>query len=351
MPEGEKASTYNSSHHEVLAVIPTLGTDLDRLNAVIRSVREHSNRQDYYLVVVDNSKLGNLDGIQGVDEIVRSGINLGWVGSLEVVRRSYQFKYLWTLQDDMLILNDVLKILKRDLDLNPTRGVSSPVTINNGMIPSFSMGAVMEDSESLKWSSIPKVPTKPAEVEIPTNLCSVYGSGALWRGEALAAAGGFGLHLFPVVHVDVDMCLSLVREGWTLMILSDAHVDHARRGSTNTLLWDALYIINTELIREKLNGTTIETQAAKLEIDKDIIFEIAAKSTHLIFDVSRLGSERLAQWQARPWLNAFLSSALFRNLDKRYVMLQNSPNAFLRKLTATTASGLKIVLRMGESKK
>jgi GT2 family glycosyltransferase len=332
----------SSAYHEVLAVIPTLGKDMPRLEAVIRSVREHSVKDSCHLVIVDNSKGGDLKELEGADEVLRYGLNLGWVGSLEVVRRKYNFKYLWAIQDDVLLQNDVLENLKTDLDQNPTRGVASPVVVKNGIVPSRSLGCVIEEAETLKLSCFPKVPTSIVDLEIPSDLCCVFACGALWRASALLSIGGFSLNLFPVWNVDVDTCLRLIGSGWSLNIVVEAHVDHQSRGSQNTILTNVLKSINKEILISNVSGARSSYGGpADSDIDHQILLEIAAKSTHLVLEVSETASKRLGQWQAHPWLSALVSSSIFQYLYRRHRRLLVSSNPMIR----TAAVGLRDTLK------
>lgn len=332
----------SSVYHEVVAVIPTLGTNIERLNAAIRSVREHSGKQRFYLVIVDNSKGGDLKELEGADEVLRYGLNLGWVGSLEAVRRKYNFKYLWAIQDDVLLQNDVLETLKTDLDQNPTRGVASPVVVKNGIVAARSLGRVIEEAETLEFSGFPKVPTSIVDLEIPSDLCCVFACGALWRASALSSIGGFSLNLFPVWNVDVDTCLRLIGSGWSLNVVVEAHVDHQRRGSQNTILTYALKSINKEILISNVSGARSSYGGlANSDIDHQILLEIAAKSTHLVLEVSEAASKRLGQWQARPWLSALVSSSIFQFLYRRHRRLLSSSNPIIR----TAAEGLRGTLK------
>ena len=336
---------WNSTYHEVLAVIPSLGEDLNRLRAAINSVRNNSENQDYFLVIVDNSKDGTISELDGVDAILRYGVNLGWVGSLEIVRRSFNFKYLWTIQDDMVISNQALVELKSDLDQNPERGVACPIVVRDGIVPPHSLGAVMEDPSSLTWSSIPRTPTSLEELEIPNNLCCVFGSGALWRAEAMEEVGGFSINLFPVVNVDIDMCLRLLAKNWSLKLLVDAQVDHIRGASTNKVLTDTLRLINKELLLDNVTGRKPETESmARLDVDHEILMQIAAKSTHLILEVSKAASKELEEVRAHPWLNALFSSLLYQSAYSSNRRLQQSSNFIVRTSARLLRDFLKRIL-------
>ena len=332
----EKDSVASLETYEVVAVIATMGKDLERLNNLIRSVRKHSKQHNYYIVLVDNSQDGLSDGLEPVDEILSYGINFGWVGAIELVRRKYNFKYLWTIQDDMFLLNDVLGTLKAEMESNPRLGVCSPLALVDGIVPALSRGGVLDDKDSLVWSSIPKTPTRPELFENPANLCAVPSSGALWRASALEEAGGFNLNLYPVIGVDVDMCFRLARLGWSIKISNRAHIQHEGGGSTASLLQDTLGKINQKQIYENLREPKHIQLKISPDIDSQLIFEIATKASHLMTAIAEEGMRQIAEAESRGALRSkllrWLKSRLFyRKLYSRYALLLVSPNRLIRK--------------------
>jgi GT2 family glycosyltransferase len=346
MTEAEVSSKAALDFHEVLAVIPTLGTNMSRLHKAIDSVREQSARHNIHIVVVDNSKNGDVGHLDSVDEILRFGLNLGWVGALEVVRRRYNFKYLWTIQDDMVLLNDALSYLKSDLDTNPELGVSSPIISRNGLIPAGSSGATFENKASLTFSPIPRIDTPIANFQNPPDLCCVWGRGALWRGSALSDLGGFSLNLFPLSSVDKDMCLRLVKNDWKVRVSTQAHVDHEGRGSTPSLLSEVVWWQHPKLVRDNLEGKERESETKTLPLDHDVLFAIASKSSYLLLDVSKLGSEQILLWKSRPIFQKLLSTKLASRLHSGLLRLENSQSVQLSRAARLVESTLRKVLRV-----
>lgn len=351
--DASQGDNRSAAHHKVVAVIASLGQNLKRLQAAIDSVRLHTSGREYHLVLVDNSEDGVLANTDGVDEILHFGLNLGWVGSLEAIRRRYVFDYLWTIQDDMEIENDVLSYLRGDLERNPDLAVSCPVVIDEGFVPTNSAGAVWEDEKSLVWSSFPVKPTPPTLMETPSNICAVYGTGALWRKTALDAAGGFSLNLYPVIFVDVDMCLRLQKRGWKLRISKEAHVRHEGGGSTNRLLSRVLYSRNRTLLAKNQQAHRKAASKALLQVDEEVLFQIAAKSSYLLSSTSQLGDvqlkalkDRLKKIQSNPWLHALESSSLYVWAYENYVKFINSQSPSVRRILGRIVDWLKRGLRI-----
>jgi GT2 family glycosyltransferase len=117
----------------IIAVIPTLGRNPERLSAAINSIKQFTH-QEFRLIVIDNSYEANLRlEAEGV-EIVHMGVNVGWVGALEYVRRNFDFDYLWSIQDDMTLLNDVLTVPSREMAGNSRLGAITPLALRDGLL-------------------------------------------------------------------------------------------------------------------------------------------------------------------------------------------------------------------------
>lgn len=310
------------SNPTVVAVIPTLGKNLKRLQCAIESIKLHSTYSNLKIVVVDNSPDGTLSDFDLADEVIWTGINLGWVGSLEYIRNLYDFEYYWTVQDDMTMLNDVLGILLIELLNEPELGVVSPVLIRNGVIPARTRGGIFTDEKNIKWINIPEKDIEPEFFVQDYDLCFVSGSGALWRKSALNDISGFDLNLYPLVHVDVDTCLRLRERNWQLKLLSNAHITHEIRGSTSEILGNTLHYINEDLVRNKFLIKEATKRYSTNELDKDFLYTISKKSSYLFLDISRnaqLVIKRLED-EKSALEKEFLTA---QEVNKRYEIINN----------------------------
>jgi GT2 family glycosyltransferase len=280
---------------KVVVVIPTLGKNHLRLASAVRSIRKFSTHKNIFVLVVDNSYEANLKIWEGVDEIFAPGVNLGWVGSLEYVRRKYDFDYLWSFQDDMAILNDVLSFLIADLNEDKTLGVSSPVLLRNGLIPARTRGGKFTDESRTSWENIPEIDVSPNQFSQKPDLCFVASSGALWRKSSLDDISGFNLNLYPLMHVDVDTCLRLISKQWNLRINQYAHIHHEINGSTKKILSYTLEHLNRQIVQKHLLGQDPEIVPVTSTLDADFLFEITRKSSYLFLEVADVASRRIKQ--------------------------------------------------------
>jgi len=312
-----------NSNPKVIVVIPTLGKNLGRLGRAIESIRQFTSHTNLELLIIDNSYEANLNLGESVDEVYSPGINLGWVGSLEFVRRNFDFDFLWSFQDDMTILNDALSVLVHALQQNEDLGVVSPIMLRNGVIPARTRGGKFIDKSKMQIAHIPETDVYPHDFIEEDDLCFVSSSGALWRKESLDLISGFDLNLYPVNHVDVDACVRMIEKGWSVKIETGAHIEHEITGSTETLLSSFLYQRNKHFLISK----SIEIEAKEIypvnNFDSDFLYELSRRSTYIFLELSKFATEKIQELQSA-------NLKLTNELEKQKIT-KSKPNADLRK--------------------
>lgn len=279
----------------VLAVVPTLGHDVVRLNGAIESLRTHSGVDTFEIVVVNNSGLPTIPGLAPVNHVYSPGVNLGYVGALEVARRRYPCDFLWSIQDDMALKNDVLAALITVMHGSPRIAVASPVLIRDGFIPARTRAGVFTNPQRTRWENFPPIDTAPAELPIDVDYSFVSGSGALFRSAALSGINGFNLDLYPLMHVDVDVCTRLRAKGWGLHLEPSAHIDHQIQGSTPRVLGRTLDKRNRAVVEQHLEGHGTDTLFDFDPIDPGVLFDVARRASFLFLEVSREAESRLQE--------------------------------------------------------
>jgi GT2 family glycosyltransferase len=278
---------------KVLAVIPTLAQDIGRLNRAIESLGLHSKRHSFEILVINNSQLGSIDGLAPVHHIVSPGINLGYVGALELARRSHRSDFIWSVQDDMRIENDVLGLLLDSMERLPLLSVCSPVMLRGAVVPARSRAGLFTNMEKTRWENYPLEDIAPSEMPIDVEYSFVSGSGALFRTSALDDIGGFNLDLYPLMHVDVDICTRLIAKGWQVRLEPKAHITHDIQGSTPNILSKTLEPRNRQLVENALAGKS-RSEGHKFDsIDDDIVLAVARRASFLILEVSREANSQL----------------------------------------------------------
>jgi GT2 family glycosyltransferase len=281
---------------KVLAVISTLAKDIERLNETIRSLRKHSGTHQFEILVVNNSELPDITGLVHVEYLYSPGVNLGYVGALEFARRSYQSDYVWAIQDDMTLDNDVLAVLINAMLKSPRIAVASPVLVRGGVVPARTRAGIFTNPQRTRWENYPPVDTPPEELALDNNYSFVSGSGALFRSEALSEVNGFNLDLYPLMHVDVDVCARLIAKGWEIALEPDAHIHHQISGSTPKLLAATLDNRNKAVVEQYLSGREIQVDLTRFDpISADLLFDVARRASFLFLEVSRAAQSQLEE--------------------------------------------------------
>jgi GT2 family glycosyltransferase len=274
---------------KVVAVIPSLGRNIDRLNGAIGSIRNTSSELELQIVVVNNSPVDLTQKAVGADRILNPGLNLGYVGALEWVRQSLTSEYFWVVQDDMTLTNDVLGALLTRMEEDENLAVLSPLLVRDGIVPARTRAGVFIDSTKTTWENVPFADTAIEDWEQIHGLMFVSGSGALYRSTALAAVGGFDVSLFPLMHVDVDLCWRLTEAGYRIDLCPEAHIEHEIQGSTPRMLGELLFELNTKIVARKMARNAETTALPELSIDPEIVKKIATKAASLVIDLAQRG--------------------------------------------------------------
>lgn len=284
---------------KILAVISTLAKDVERLNEAIESLNANSSSHEFEILVVNNSEQFEIAGLSPVDHIISPGINLGYVGGLELARRTFDSDFLWSIQDDMTVDNDVLGLLLSEMEKSPRLAVCSPVLVRSGLVPARTRAGIFTNAQETRWENYP-IADLPAD-EIPNDVkySFVSGSGALFRNSALEEIGGFNLDLYPLMHVDVDVCARFISMGWQISLVTEAHIRHRIQGSTPGILAKALDRRNRSVVEQQLEGSPKDDYLQSDQIDPGIIFAVARRASFLFLEVSREANSQLEAKEGR----------------------------------------------------
>lgn len=286
----------------VVAVVPTLAHDIPRLEASLASVREHSRHPGLSVVVVNNSGEPLEHPLSHAERVVTPGFNLGYVGSLEYVRRTFPADFLWSVQDDMTLSNDVLGHLLGVMHDDPRLATASPVLVRDGIVPKHTRAGIFADAARTKWTNYPFEDTAAEDIDTTLDWCFVSGSGALYRTTALEDIGGWDLDLYPLTNVDVDVSLRLLRHGHRLALVPAARITHEVRGSTTKMLAHVLYRRHTPIVQAKLERDFAEPPALPAPeppVPDDIRDAVARRASHLFIEVAREADTRIVSFNAQ----------------------------------------------------
>lgn len=284
---------------KILAVVSTLAHDVGRLNEAIESLKSQSSAQEFEILVVNNSEHSEIAGLSCVDHVISPGINLGYVGALELARRTFDSEFLWSIQDDMTLDNNVLDLLLSEMDGSKRLAVCSPVLVRSGIVPGRTRAGIFTNAEQTRWENYPLVDLPPEEIPADVKYSFVSGSGALFRNSSLEEIGGFNLDLYPLMHVDVDVCARLISKGWHISLVPAAHISHRIHGSTPRVLGVTLDRRNRSVVEQLLEGSSVSGTFQPIHIDSSIMFAVARRASFLFLEVSREANSQLEVAQSR----------------------------------------------------
>ncbi len=142
-----------------------------------------------------------------------------------------------------------------------------------------------------------RLPSRRTDPLAEGDICADYLSGAalLIRRRALDAVGVFDSRIF-LYYEDDDLCLRLRRAGWSLVLASDAQVEHVGGGSIRAgwdkhwekfwhMSWSRLYIEEKYLGRWAMLGVALPA-LARFAI-KSVLYALTFNRGKLVRDAAR----------------------------------------------------------------
>jgi GT2 family glycosyltransferase len=285
---------------QILAVVPTLDLASPRLRRLLASLSAHGSTDELRVMIVINRGTalpigpgptgpGTLDGA----EVVETGLNLGFSGSVNLAASMATFTRLWLLQDDVVVQPGCLTALGAALDAEPRLGAVSPTRVDAGGVVRRGHAGGILDAEGRVAAFLPRR-SAPLEHYVPDeHLDFVMSRGMLIRAEAWDAIGGLDGRLYPVGWTDVDLCVRLRGEGWSVATTRDATVLHEKGSSTPRVLGAVTYERNGALVRAKLAGAVGRPQVHPA-ISREALEIVAQAASALALDLSTRAAPRSA---------------------------------------------------------
>lgn len=222
----------------IVAVLPHFLGDAGSLDQLVHAVLHQSGAQPEGIVIVannpDNQAFTAVAQLPGVS-VLEPGFNMGYVGALEWARQLTAAEFLWVLQEDLVPMPNCLEHL---LDAfvgeedSPPLAVASPIEIDSvGRIVPIDRIARFDIDTGHVLALSPEEKVRKFEdtsVDDSRVVRFVSLSGALIRTDALRAAGGFDVSLWPLQYVDVDACIAVQRAGFAVALVREAAIRHDR---------------------------------------------------------------------------------------------------------------------------
>lgn len=207
------------------AVIPTLGRS-PWLVPCLKAIKEDDPSTEI-LVVDQGDRAADLpDGL--ADRVLRLGRNLGFAAGTNLGIAESERELVATINDDAIVEPGWTSRLIEALDRHPRVAAAQGVNLRMDS-PGLADGCGIAWNRWLQAVQIGHGEPAPPSTEAPREVFGVSATAAIYRREALIAAGLFDSRLISY-YEDVDLAVRLRAAGWSALVVPAARARHA--GST-----------------------------------------------------------------------------------------------------------------------
>lgn len=278
---------------DVVAIVPTLGTKVERLLSALSSLEAQQTDARLAVVVVVNSD--DHEVAAALPDWVRVevvGLNLGWAGGLAFGRSLVETDHIWLVQDDMVLEPGCLEGLLSALADDDGLGMVAPLVLDeNGLVVARSGGAYRTpEGEYVDWQPPEAVPID--EFTTLEGYAYIGSRGMLIRSAVWDEVGGMDAQFYPVVWADGDFCAALAHHQHRFRLVAEARCAHEQAGSTPSRFGALLWHRHRERLERKWLKGADEGVAARAaaavhpELDRQLLTSIAVASTSLVRELA-----------------------------------------------------------------
>ena len=227
---------YNSSEHSINCIRSIIEKSSKNLHYQIIITDNCSEKEDYLKLksFCDEATYPNL-------ELHRSTINSGFGGGNMFGVQFANAKYLAFVNNDTLLKNDCLSILKNTLENNPKIGIAGAQAYKeNGdfmiSLDHFASPAREIIGRSFLESINPKkYPKRKKKYTNPLQVNFVPGSFMFVRATDFDEVGGFDTNIF-LYYEETDLCIRLAKKSKFAFLIPEAEFVHFHGASTGKSL-------------------------------------------------------------------------------------------------------------------
>ncbi|QKJ64403.1 glycosyltransferase family 2 protein [Flavobacterium sp. M31R6] len=223
---------YNSSEHSINCIHSILKNTSDRLNFQIIITDNASEEKDY----LNLKKFCDQENNPNI-KLYRSNINTGFGGGNMHGVQFANANYLAFLNNDTLLLNDCLSILKKFLEENKNTGIVGGQAYKEDgtfMLCSDHFASPYTEifgKKILEKLNPKKYPKSKRLYDNPTRVNYITGSFMFMRTEDFNEIGGFDTNIF-LYHEESDLCKRLLNISKLAYLIPDAKFIHLHGVST-----------------------------------------------------------------------------------------------------------------------
>ncbi|RTY92391.1 glycosyltransferase family 2 protein [Flavobacterium sp. GT3R68] len=227
---------YNSSEHTINCIRSIIEKTSKNLRYQIIITDNCSEKEDYLKLksFCDTDTIPNL-------QLHRNHINTGFGGGNMYGAQYANAYYLAFINNDTLLINDCLSILKTTLDANPEIGIAGAQAFKeNGdfMISLDHFASPAREIIGRKFLEITnpkKYPKRKKRYTEPVQVNFVPGSFMFVRATDFNAIGGFDTNIF-LYYEETDLCIRLANQSKFAYLVPEAEFIHFHGASTERSL-------------------------------------------------------------------------------------------------------------------
>jgi hypothetical protein len=227
---------YNSSEHSINCIRSIIEKTSKNLNYQIIITDNCSEKEDYLKLKSFCGEI-NLPNI----ELHRSHINSGFGGGNMFGVQFADAKYLAFVNNDTLLKNDCLSILKKALENNPEIGIAGAQAYKENGDFMISLDHFASPTREIIGRSFletinsKKYPKRKNKYIDPLQVNFVPGSFMFVRATDFYEVGGFDTNIF-LYYEETDLCLRLAKKSKFAFLIPEAEFIHFHGVSTGKSL-------------------------------------------------------------------------------------------------------------------